>query len=151
MDSVFVRRVPASAGYNTQHAIGITPESTFGDIKAELMLMDPVNLTHASILRAHYGPRPYWVHSDPNSRPGDTCQILYVVANGESQYCILGVVRTAQSDYPIAICKIPNSSHVPTYSPHSQYGSQPCIHSFRRNCHGTARSSKQDINSDRML
>jgi hypothetical protein len=85
---------------------GINPESTFGDIKAELVSMDPVNLTDASILRAHYGPKPYWTQSEPNSRPEDTCQTLYAVVNGESVSYILGVVRNSQYDYPITICKL---------------------------------------------
>lgn len=105
MASEFVRPVAATIGWVVKEVSGINPDSTFSHIKAELVSMDPVNLTHASILRAHYGLKPYWTQSEPNDRPEDTCQTLYAVANGESVPYILGVVRNSQSDYPIAICK----------------------------------------------
>jgi hypothetical protein len=103
--SEFVCPVVATTRWIVEEVAGINPESTFGDIKAELVSMDPVNLTDASILRAHYGPKPYWTQSEPNSRPEDTCQTLYAVVDGESVPYILGVVRNSQSDYPVTICK----------------------------------------------
>jgi hypothetical protein len=106
MASEFVSPVTATIRWVAKDIAGINPESTFGDIIAELVSMDPVNLTHASILRAYYGPKPYWTRSEPNSRPEDTCQSLYAVVSGESVPYILAVVRNSQSDYPITICKL---------------------------------------------
>jgi hypothetical protein len=78
--------------------------STFKDIENAL------GLGQWAILKANYGPVPYWSNARRQDTIEQTTQTLYAVrilsqAKQPLNY-ILGVVRKADSDYPLAICEI---------------------------------------------
>lgn len=85
---------------------GIDSSSTYGEIHDELAGI--YNDFAIVVLEAHYGPEPYWQECAPNQPIGEFCRDIYAVAvkgpSGAHRYT-LGVVRTAELDYPIAICK----------------------------------------------
>jgi hypothetical protein len=84
----------------------INEDLTFADIKKDLC---DSGIPEATLLRSHYGLKPYWTEPDPTSKIGPICQTLYAV-RAEGFPFILALVRHAEVNYPVVICKIHISS-----------------------------------------
>src|SRR4051794_20624871 len=85
---------------------GIDSSSTYGEIHSELAAQ--YQNFQIKVLEARYGPKPYWQECIPNRQIGSACGDIYAVGvrKLEPKRYTLGVVRTAEWDYPIAICKV---------------------------------------------